>query len=53
MISDDDTAVLMDFGSTVKYVTPDLSKLSHRARIDIQTRQQALLEQVGKGNSRA
>ncbi|TXT07279.1 hypothetical protein VHUM_03449 [Vanrija humicola] len=33
ILSDDDTPILMDFGSTIK------------ARIDVQTRQQALLEQ--------
>jgi serine/threonine kinase 16 len=34
MIADDGSPVLMDFGSTIK------------ARIEVQTRQQALLEQV-------
>lgn len=44
MLADDDTPILMDFGSTIKCVWEDLS--DGRARIDITNRQQALLEQV-------
>lgn len=51
MISDDDEPILMDFGSTIKSVATccrnSTKKLTQtRARIHVDTRQQALLEQV-------
>lgn len=51
MISDDDEPILMDFGSTIKPVSHIISSQIHklipcRARIRVDTRQQALLEQV-------
>mgnify|MGYP002717752899 CR=1 FL=1 len=45
MIADDGSPVLMDFGSTTKWASPRYLNTDGRARIDIQTRQQALLEQ--------
>jgi hypothetical protein len=54
MIADDGSPILMDFGSTVKYVfcssvyrcRADVG----RARISIENRQQALIQQVSLAN---
>lgn len=50
MIADDGAPILMDFGSTIKYVVAETMiewplTGAARARIEVQTRQQALLEQ--------